>query len=533
MNSKALAHAEEELSRYDPSLPTKDRAIALAAVGTAYFAMDDLEKALEMALLGLSVCQVVGDKDWEPCALHVLARLQDPLLAAGTAYSAAKLFRRVGNELGEGIASITESKAHLANEDYNDALEAAQDAVATFQKLGNKNMEAAALLATAGVCAMTGDGEKAVTMAKEAHTILVVANDPKGLIETLQIMAQAYVANQKYDEATVYIKQLQGALRERGDKRGEQQILSWLATINISRKRPSEAVQAANDALKLSKQLRVEGTEEVQALLLVSQANLSQLMQQAESAQDPERALARSRDKALRPAEQALKLAQTVGSKQLEAFAQYVFGQAAVETMQLKEAERANFDALKLFRECGDKSGEAAAMCQTAEMHFQAKTFDKMREAADKALALALACRDETAEVRARAILKKMQAPPQAFPGMAQFQMPQAPAAPKDDTMPALEEVAASALAEPAKAKGLDPAYVTNLVKSVAAEAIGDADDIQMDQALMEIGLDSLGAITFRNKLQQETGMKLAGTMMFDYPTMRGVADHLVEISNG
>jgi len=154
----------------------------------------------------------------------------------------------------------------------------------------------------------------------------------------------------------------------------------------------------------------------VQALLLVSQANLAQLVQQAETAQDPERALARSRDKALRPAEQALKAAQTVGDKQLEAFAQYVFGQAAVETMQLKEAEKANLDALALFRECGDQSGEAAATCQTAEMHFQAKRFDKMREAADKALALALACQDGTAEARARAILKKMQAPPQAFP---------------------------------------------------------------------------------------------------------------------
>merc|ERR1712154_222860 len=67
-------------------------------------------------------------------------------------------------------------------------------------------------------------------MAKEAHTILVVANNQKGLVQTLQIMAEAFVADQKYDEAVTYVKQLQVALRERGDKRGEQQTLSWLAT---------------------------------------------------------------------------------------------------------------------------------------------------------------------------------------------------------------------------------------------------------------------------------------------------------------
>ena len=49
----------------------------------------------------------------------------------------------------------------------------------------------------------------------------------------------------------------------------------------------------------------------------------------------------------------------------------------------------------------------------------------------------------------------------------------------------------------------MDHAYVVNLVQSVAAEAIGSDEAIAMDNALMEVGLDSLGAITFRNKLQQ------------------------------
>merc|ERR1712176_1018270 len=115
--------------------------------------------------------------------------------------------------------------------------------------------EATALLATAGVSAMTGDGEKAVTMAKEAHSILIVGNDKKGLINALQVLAQAYTASGKYEDAVSYLKQLQQSLRDQGDKRGEKDVLAWLATINISRKMGAGAVQAANDALKLSKQL--------------------------------------------------------------------------------------------------------------------------------------------------------------------------------------------------------------------------------------------------------------------------------------
>jgi 3-oxoacyl-(acyl-carrier-protein) synthase/acyl carrier protein len=80
------------------------------------------------------------------------------------------------------------------------------------------------------------------------------------------------------------------------------------------------------------------------------------------------------------------------------------------------------------------------------------------------------------------------------------------------------------------ESQGLDLDYVQQTIKKVAEEAM-DGDVPELDAPLMDSGLDSLAAIGFRNKLQQVTGMSLKGTLMFDYPTMGEIADHIVEES--
>ena len=52
---------------------------------------------------------------------------------------------------------------------------------------------------------------------------------------------------------------------------------------------------------------------------------------------------------------------------------------------------------------------------------------------------------------------------------------------------------------------------------------------VSLDCALMEAGVDSLGAVELRNQLQRAMGesVALSSTLMFDFPTARGVAAHL------
>ncbi|MBP0451900.1 SDR family NAD(P)-dependent oxidoreductase [Kitasatospora sp. RG8] len=52
---------------------------------------------------------------------------------------------------------------------------------------------------------------------------------------------------------------------------------------------------------------------------------------------------------------------------------------------------------------------------------------------------------------------------------------------------------------------------------------------IDSKRAFTEIGFDSLSAVDLRNRLNQETGLRLPATLVFDYPTPQALADHIKE----
>ena len=47
---------------------------------------------------------------------------------------------------------------------------------------------------------------------------------------------------------------------------------------------------------------------------------------------------------------------------------------------------------------------------------------------------------------------------------------------------------------------------------------------------LKEIGLDSLMAVELRNLLTRSIGQPLAATLLFDYPTLDALADHVARV---
>ncbi|WP_190086963.1 type I polyketide synthase, partial [Streptomyces longisporoflavus] len=67
---------------------------------------------------------------------------------------------------------------------------------------------------------------------------------------------------------------------------------------------------------------------------------------------------------------------------------------------------------------------------------------------------------------------------------------------------------------------------LTDLVRNVVAGILGHEDprEIETDRAFQELGFDSLNAVELRNRLNALSGLRLANTVVFDYPSVDALA---------
>ncbi|WP_425507168.1 beta-ketoacyl reductase [Streptomyces rapamycinicus] len=80
---------------------------------------------------------------------------------------------------------------------------------------------------------------------------------------------------------------------------------------------------------------------------------------------------------------------------------------------------------------------------------------------------------------------------------------------------------------------GLDAAQRTaklrDLVHAEVADALGHDDAVAVDprRAFSELGFDSLTSVRLRNRLTELTGLSMPVTVVFDFPTVTELGDHL------
>ncbi|PHJ15679.1 type i fatty acid synthase, partial [Cystoisospora suis] len=72
--------------------------------------------------------------------------------------------------------------------------------------------------------------------------------------------------------------------------------------------------------------------------------------------------------------------------------------------------------------------------------------------------------------------------------------------------------------------------YIKAQVAAAARQVLGSSAPPPFDTPLQDVGVDSLGAVEFRNVLSKKLGIKLSATTLFDYPTLNAIIDHICDV---
>lgn len=394
--------------------------------------------------------------------------------------------------------------------DPKDSLKEASQVRAFFSEEKDAQREALSLVAVASVSFARNDVEDAKESLELARELFREVSDHRGEMLALTTLAEMSRSMGEISEASEIMQRCRGMAKETGWREEEVRILVDLANVLRSEENVKSSARLAREGLRMAKQMG-DPEHQVQLLMQCVQCNLVLAS---------EKGLSRNLlEETLRLAGDAVQMTQFAAAgwrRRLKGLALYW----QAHSVALRDTSDAlkHVEALVEFCRSTENVGlEAHARLLEAQIHLssdKAKALEILRPAAETLKKLG----DVGGIQMAEQVLQRAKPPAQpARPAL------EAPAAESGEVV-AVPSVAASSK--------LDQHSVRKLILELATEAVASEAPLQDDSVLMDLGMDSLTSVAFRNDLQSKFGMELPASLIFEYPSVGELTRLVMSLSD-
>lgn len=533
-DAKALEAATAGVERCQQGGDRREMVFSRTTLARAYLSSEDFPNALREATAAVDLCRDLNDKSWEAMASLSVAQVHalrnDPAAATDAVQAAVEIFQEDEDSHHEAVCSVLLSDMFLMKSDADTAMQAAHKGRDLFRLCEETDQEEVALFMVSQVHGFRREFDKAISVAEEAIEISQNVGDRKGEAMGLRLLSEWHMAQGAFDKAMEAAKTCRKLYQELRNTKLEASTLHHVGTLHLDNNEPKVAAKAAEAAAKIC--IREKLTKDlVMMQLLVGEAYMKVMEIPATRLDDPKQARMAmdAASKAVKATKEATDIAERLGSLQLQAIATLTYARACYQSGMAEQAVDASERSRVCCSQMMDRYGEAQALVVTGQAAFQVDGQRlKAEQAATEALNIFKEIEDAQGEKVAEDLLKMLGVDLRAPAGMY-VPMPGAEGGWAEGGAPQMGAV--SSVAEPEKPKGMDPVMVNYTVRELAKGAIGADDDLHADSPLMDMGMDSLTVVSFRNSLQQTLGMKLPSSLVFDYPTTKMVSQKIVELS--
>mmetsp|Transcript_32139 Transcript_32139/g.73547 ORF Transcript_32139/g.73547 Transcript_32139/m.73547 type:complete len:839 (+) Transcript_32139:69-2585(+) len=516
---KAQKEAKKAATRFREDADTYSEAYAQCLLMIAQ-PPESVEDAIEAGNTAMELFKEMKSTDLlrKECLAQVMvalselnSRVNQTDVALDQAKEAMSSYRELGDEeeMVSGLFAMVQ--AYIAKGDNDEALITASDAVEEFSKLGAAREEAQAHLAMCLCKHANKDWVGALQCAKQAQALFQEQMDNKAEAHCHTVMYEIYAEDGDYEKAMKSSEKARKLWKSEGQKEQEANALTFMVQMMIASTRAKEDKGGRSSA-----------------------------------------ATAKSWDKVLKAAKEALTFAKKLdkdpgfaaNSLRVLALAHYYMGKQEDCLTQANEA-------VNIYRETGDERGEAIALLMCGGAFLALKEHDQAQRDASLALSIFEAYGDDKGKSEASEILsavKEVLAAKQVQ--FQQLQMPQGqgmpmPMQPQGMPMAAPGGGAGGADAGAAVtlakrdgagmvvAAGIKVEDVLTTISGLVKSIIGDEDEIEVDTPLMQAGLTSNTAVLLRDELSKDLqGISLPPTLTFDYPSIQAIAEFVMEKAN-